>query len=326
MKKALITGINGQDGSYLAELLLEKNYEVYGIVRRESIENVEKLKNLKNIKDKIHLVTCSLDNALSVYKLFNEVKPDECYHLAANSFVSYSMEEDLAVMNNNFTSTYNLLMSILDICPQCKLYFAGSSEIFGNAEQYPQDENCRYNPRSIYGISKLASHLLVKNYRERFGLFACTGFAYNHESPRRGLAFVTRKITSSVAEIALGKNKIIELGDIEAQRDWGYAPEYVEAMYLMLNTKEPKDYVLATGVLHSVKNILKVAFDYIGEDYGKHIKIKDEFIRQRENIPLVGNAEKISIDLGWKANKKFEDIIKEMVQEDIKRIEGRKLQ
>ena len=323
MRKALITGINGQDGSYLAELLLSKNYEVYGIVRRESLENIDKLKNLQNIKDKIKLFACSLDNALSVYKLFSKIKPDECYHLAANSFVSYSLEEDLAVMNNNFTSTYNILLSILDVCPKCRVYFAGSSEIFGNAEIYPQNENTKFNPRSIYGISKLSSHLLIKNYRERFGIFACTGFAYNHESPRRGRAFVTRKITSSVAEIALGKKEIIELGDITAQRDWGYAPEYVEAMYKMLNTAQPEDYVLATGKLHSVEDILKIAFEVIGKDYAKHIIVKSDFIRPRENVPLVGDASKIYKDLGWKANKHFKEIIKEMVLEDIKRLEGR---
>lgn len=316
-KKALITGINGQDGSYLAELLLKKDYEVYGVVRRSSIENTDKMRNIKHIIDKVKIVTCSLENSLSVYKLFLKVKPDECYHLAASSFVSYSIEDDLSIMTNNFTTTHNILLSALEICPNCKIYFAGSSEIFGNAKEYPQNEETAYNPRSVYGISKLSSHCLIKNYRERYNLYACTGFTYNHESPRRGHSFVTRKITSAVAEIALGRRNILELGNIEALRDWGYAPEYVEAMYRMLNIGKAKDYVIATGKLHSVKDLLKIAFETVGLNYEDYVRINNKFIRPEEKIPLVGNANAIYKDLGWKAKKPFKEIIIEMVKNDI---------
>ena len=316
-KKALITGINGQDGSYLAELLLKKDYEVYGVVRRSSIENTDKMRNIKHIIDKVKIVTCSLENSLSVYKLFLKVKPDECYHLAASSFVSYSIEDNLSIMTNNFTTTHNILLSALEICPNCKIYFAGSSEIFGNAKEYPQNEETAYNPRSVYGISKLSSHCLIKNYRERYNLYACTGFTYNHESPRRGHSFVTRKITSAVAEIALGRRNILELGNIEALRDWGYAPEYVEAMYRMLNIGKAKDYVIATGKLHSVKDLLKIAFETVGLNYEDYVRINNKFIRPEEKIPLVGNANAIYKDLGWKAKKPFKEIIIEMVKNDI---------
>ena len=314
---ALITGINGQDGSYLAELLLSKGYEVHGIVRRESIENSEKLKNIRHILEKIVLHTASLENSVSIYKLFNELKPDECYHLAASSFVSFNLEDDLPIMINNFTTTHNILMSILDNCRNCKLYFAGSSEIFGNADISPQDERIPYNPRSVYGISKMSGHALLKNYRERFGLFACTGFTYNHESPRRGKSFVTRKITSAAAAISLGMQDCLELGNIEAVRDWGYAPEYTEAMYRMLQAEIPKDYVIATGQIHSVRELLQIAFDYVGLRFEDFVKINQQFVRPDESVPLVGSIEAISEELDWKPQKSFREMIEEMVQHDI---------
>jgi GDPmannose 4,6-dehydratase len=317
MKKALITGINGQDGSYLAELLLSKGYKVEGVVRRSSIENSVRMENLKGIINDIRLHACSLENNLSVYKLFSEVKPDECYHLAASSFVSYSFEDDLSIMASNFTTTHHILSSILEVCPSCRLYFAGSSEIFGNVTQSPQNENTMFNPRSVYGISKLASHHLIKNFRERYGIYACTGFTYNHESPRRGREFVTRKITSTVAKIYLGLETNLELGNINAVRDWGYAPEYVEAMWRMLNHKEPYDYVIATGILHKVKDLLKIAFDAVGLDYKNFINIKQEFVRPDETVPLLGDPGNIYKDLQWKASKPFDEIIREMVQNDI---------
>lgn len=325
MKKALITGINGQDGSYLAEYLLEKGYNVYGIIRRSSIEVASKMENLETIKNKINLSTCSLEDSLSIYKLFSEIKPDECYHLAASSFVSYSLQDELSIMTNNFTTTHNILAAILEVCPKCKIYFAGSSEIFGDADHYPQNEKTSFNPRSVYGISKLASHHLIKNYRKRYGLYACTGFTYNHESPRRGRAFVTRKITSNVARIALGLNDFIELGNINAARDWGYAPEYIVAMHNMLNKNQiPKDYVISTGVLHTVEEFLKIAFEVVGLDYRKYIFIKDEFIRQSEEISLVGDSREIYKDLGWKPTKNFSSMIKEMVENDISILEKKK--
>ncbi len=322
MRRALITGINGQDGSYLAELLLDKGYEVYGVIRRSSIENATKLENIKNILDKIVIKSCSLENSLSVYKLFQEIKPDECYHLAASSFVSYSLEEDMSMMNNNFTTTHNILLSAIEVCPNCRVYFAGSSEIFGNVGESPQNENTPYNPRSIYGISKMSSHYLVKNYRERYGLFACTGFTYNHESPRRGRAFVTKKITSAVASIYLGKQEYVELGNIDARRDWGYAPEYVQAMYLMLQAIEPNDYVIATGKLHSIRELLQIAFGYYNLDYRKYVRINPAFFRPDENVPLVGDYSKIKREIGWEPQVNFKELIEEMVQCDVRRLQG----
>lgn len=317
-KKAIITGINGQDGSYLAELLLDKGYEVYGIIRRSSIESTDKTRNIEHIIDKVHLSTCSLENSLAVYKLFASIQPDECYHLAATSFVSYSLEDDLSIMMNNFTATHNILLSVIEACPKCRVYFAGSSEIFGDVNVSPQNEKTSYNPRSVYGISKLSSHQLIKNYRKQYGIYACTGFTYNHESPRRGRAFVTRKITSAAASIALERASYIDLGNIDAARDWGYAPEYVRAMQLMLNAEIPKDYVIATGELHTVRELLETAFNVVGLDYRNHIRIKKEFIRPAEEVALVGDSTEIYKDLGWKARTKFEDIIQEMVENDLR--------
>ena len=318
MKKALITGINGQDGSYLAELLLKKGYEVHGIVRRSSIENVTKMSNLKKKLHEIKIHTCSIDDHLSIYKLIAIIRPDECYHLAASSFVSYSFEDEASIISANFTSTHYILSSIMEICPQCRVYFAGSSEIIGNPDHAPQNEETKFNPRSMYGISKLASYHVVKNYREHHGIYACTGFTYNHESPRRGEAFVTKKITAGVAKIYLGLEKSIVLGNIDAVRDWGYAPEYVEAMWRMLNNpKGPQDYIIATGVPHTVQDLLQVAFSTVGLDYKKHVNINKDFFRPSEQIPLIGDATRIYEDLGWRFKTEFEDIVQEMVFKDI---------
>ena len=260
-QKALITGIAGQDGSYLAELLLSKGYEVHGIVRRIAIEDTEhKLKNILHIENKINLHVASLDNVLSLIKTVKDVAPDELYHLAASSFVSYSFEDEISILNNNVNSTHYLLAAINEFAPKCRIYFAGSSEMFGHVSQSPQDENTPFNPRSIYGISKVASYHLVKNYRQQYGTFACTGILYNHESPRRGYEFVTRKIVSSAVKIKLGLQKDLELGNLDAYRDWGYAPDYVKAMWLMLQAEEPDDYVIASGETHSVRTFAEIAF------------------------------------------------------------------
>lgn len=318
MKKvALITGINGQDGSYLAEFLLKKGYEVHGTIRRHSLANNNKLVNIINCIDKIKLHTLSLEDHLSIYKLVLEIQPDECYHLAAASFVSYEFSDEVNTISTNFNSTHYLLSTIKETAPKCRFYYSGSSEMFGEAETSPQDENTKFNPRSIYGISKLSSYYIVKNYRERQGVFACTGILYNHESIRRDYAFVTRKITSTVAAIKKGIKDNLEVGNIDAIRDWGYAPEYVEAMWLMLNCDNPDDYVVATGVGHSVRDFIDIAFSYVGLNYKDYLVINKDYFRPSEENPLIGNAKKMETTLNFKPKIKLENIIIEMLEYDI---------
>ena len=317
-KKAFITGISGQDGSYLAEFLLQQGYQVHGLVRRSSLESSDTLGNLATIQNEVQLHSGSLEDHLSLYKLIASIRPDECYHLAASSFVSYSLEDEMSVISTNFHSTHYLLSSILELCPECRFYFAGSSEMFGNAPHSPQTEETPFNPRSIYGIAKLSSHHLVKNYRERQGLFACTGFTYNHESPRRGRAFVTRKVTSGAARIFLGKSKELRLGNLDAIRDWGYAPDYVRAAYAMVTIPEQaEDYVIATGRGRSVRDFVSSAFSVVGLDYREYVKEDVGFFRPTEKVPLVGDATKLCSALGWRHTKSFEDWVNEMVTADI---------
>ena len=319
MPKALITGINGQDGSYLAELLLEKGYEVHGTVRRSSLESREKRENILAIEKSIVLHPVMLDNHLSVYKLIQQVQPDECYHLAASSFVSYSFEDEASIIETNFNSTHYLLSCIKELAPACRFYFAGSSEMVGNAAAAPQEETTPFQPRSIYGISKLASYHVVKTYRDFHNLFACTGITYNHESVRRGRAFVTRKVATQVAKIAMQQETCLELGNLEASRDWGYAPEYVQAMWLMLqNPAGPRDYVIATGKLHSVRQLLQVAFAAAGLEYEQYVKVNEGYFRPGETVPLVGNAARIKADLGWQPQISFEAMIQAMVEQELK--------
>ncbi len=324
--RALITGLAGQDGSYLAELLLDKGYEVHGIVRRTSIEDTEhKLKNLHAILDKIHMHVASLDNVLSLVRIIRNISPDECYHLAASSFVSYSFEDEISILGNNVNSTHYLLAALREFAPSCKFYFSGSSEMFGNAINSPQDENTPFNPRSIYGISKVAGFQLVKNYRQQYGFFACSGILYNHESQRRGYEFVTRKIVSSAVRIKFGLQEAVELGNLEARRDWGYAPDYVNAMWLMMHADSPDDYVIASGETHSVKEFAEAAFAHLDLDFNKYAKINLDLFRPTENIVLRGNPSKAMSMLKWKPTKSFDDIIKEMVEGEIKLYEpGRK--
>jgi GDPmannose 4,6-dehydratase len=317
-KKALITGIAGQDGSYLAELLLSKGYEVHGIVRRIAIEDTEhKLKNILHIENKINLHVASLDNVLSLIKTVKDVAPDELYHLAASSFVSYSFEDEISILNNNVNSTHYLLAAINEFAPKCRIYFAGSSEMFGNVSHSPQDENTPLNPRSIYGISKVASYHLVKNYRQQYDTFACTGILYNHESPRRGYEFVTRKIASTAVKIKLGLQERLELGNLDAYRDWGYAPDYVRAMWLMLQAEKPDDYVVASGEMHSVREFAEVAFSHLGLDLQKYVKINPKFFRPSETIQLCGNPSKAVEQLTWTRTKSFDEIIHEMVEQEM---------
>lgn len=318
MKKCLITGISGQDGSYLAEFLLKKGYEVHGVIRKDSFENKDlKLKNIENIIDKVKLHVGAIDNHLNIYKIIQNVLPDEFYHLAASSFVSYSFEDENYILSQNFLATHYILSTLKELKPSCKIYFAGSSEMFGNVDSFPQNEMTAFNPRSIYGISKLSSYYLVKNYRTLYNMFACTGIMYNHESCRRGLQFVTRKITSSAAKIKLGIQKEIILGNVEAIRDWGYAPDYVEVMWKMLNHNHPDDYVIATGKVRSVYEFASIAFDYLGLNLDNYLKCDAEFFRPSEKIPLCGNSTKALEILGWEAIKPFHEIVEEMVENDL---------
>lgn len=317
-KKALITGIAGQDGSYLAELLLSKGYEVHGVVRRVAIEDTEhKLKNIRHLLDRVRLHVASLDNVLSLIKVVKDVAPDECYHLAASSFVSYSFEDEISILNNNVDSTHYLLASLREFAPHCRVYFAGSSEMFGNAKVSPQDESTPFNPRSIYGISKVAGYHLVKNYRDQYGMFACTGILYNHESPRRGYEFVTRKIITAAVNIKLGSSKPLILGNLDAYRDWGYAPDYVRAMWLMLQADSADDYVVATGETHRVRDFVAAAFTSLGLDYERHVKVDSNLFRPTESVPLCGNPAKAIAKLNWSRTLAFSDIIRTMIDAEM---------
>lgn len=318
MKKALITGVNGQDGSYLAELLLSKGYEVHGLVRREALEDPQhRLTNINHIINDIKLHVGAIDNHLSVYKIIALVKPDECYHLASSSFVSYNFEDESSLVSNNFTATHALLAAIKELVPDCRVYFAGSSEMFGDAKVSPQNELTPFNPRSVYGISKLAAFHLARNYREHHKLFIAAGILYNHESPRRGYQFVTRKITSTVAKIHLGLTDRLELGNIDALRDWGYAPDYVAAMHSMLQQDSPEDFVIATGILHSVKDFLVKAFSVVDLNYDSYTHINSDHFRPGEVIALCGDSSKARQTLRWKPTKTLDQIVEEMVLSDI---------
>jgi len=321
IKKALITGITGQDGSYLAEFLLEKGYQVYGIVRRVALEDPEhRLWRIRHILNKIHLYSASLDSYPSIFSVVEKVRPDECYHLAAQSFVSYSFEDEFSTINTNINGTHYMLSAIKEKATKCRFYFAASSEMFGQVKEVPQTENTSFHPRSPYGISKVAGFDLTRNYREAYGLFALSGILFNHESPRRGYEFVTRKITNSVAQIKLGLTKELRIGNLEAKRDWGFAGDYVRAMWLMLQQDKPDDYVVATGQTHSVREFLKAAFDYADLDWKKYTKIDRQFYRPAEVHLLIGDYSKARKKLGWRPKVKFEELVKMMVDSDLERL------
>jgi len=318
MKKALITGITGQDGGYLSELLLEKGYEVHGIVRRVALEDPEqRMWRIRHILDRLVIHSGSMESNASIFNIVEEVKPDECYHLAAQSFVSYSFEDEFSTIATNVNGTHYVLSAIYRKAPKCKFYFAGSSEMFGKVSQTPQDENTPFHPRSPYGISKVVGFHLTRNYREAHGLFAVSGIFFNHESPRRGFEFVTRKITSSAAKIKLGLEQTIKLGNLDAKRDWGHAKDYVKAMWLMLQQDEPDDYVIATGKCHSVREFLEVAFSYVGLDYRDYIVIDKSLYRPAEVYMLQGNASKAHKKLGWTPSISFKKLVREMVDNDL---------
>ena len=318
MKKALITGITGQDGSYLSELLLEKGYEVHGIVRRVALEHPQaRMWRLRHILDRVHIHSASMESYASLFNIISEVKPDECYHLAAQSFVSYSFEDEFSTIDTNLNGTHYVLSAIRRQAPHCKFYFAASSEMFGHVKETPQNEDTPFHPRSPYGISKMAGFELTRNYREAYGLFALSGILFNHESPRRGGEFVTRKISSAAAKIKLGKENEIRLGNLEAKRDWGHSRDYVSAMWLMLQEDEPDDYVIASGESHSVRDFLEAAFNYVDLDYRDYFIIDDKLYRPSEVNILQGDASKAREKLGWSPTVSFEELIKEMVEGDL---------
>jgi GDPmannose 4,6-dehydratase len=319
MKTALITGITGQDGSYLAELLLEKGYEVHGIVRRVAIEDPShRMHRLLEFKDRLHLHAASLESYPSIYRVFTKLQPDECYHLAAQSFVSYSFEDEFSTLQTNIGGTHHVLSALKDASPRTRFYFAGSSEMFGKVEAMPQDESTRFHPRSSYGISKVAGFDLTRNYREAYGLHCSTGILYNHESPRRGFEFVTRKISSTVAQISLGQATELSLGNLNALRDWGHAKEYVRAMWLMLQQETPDDYVIATGLKHSVLDFVQSAFEYVGLNYINYVTVNPQFYRPAEVEVLLGDPTKAHRKLGWKHSIDFTELVEEMVESDLR--------
>ena len=321
MKKALITGISGQDGSYLAELLLNKKYKVHGVIRRVALEDeTHRLWRLRNIRKNLNLHSGSLESFPSLAKIINEVKPDEIYHLAAQSYVANSFEDEFSTLNTNINGAHFMLASIKEFSPNSKFYFAGSSEMFGKTVETPQNEDTKFYPRSAYGISKVTGFELTRNYREAYNLFASTGILFNHESPRRGFEFVTRKISLAVARIKNGLQKELRLGNINAKRDWGHAKDYVEAMWLMLQQEKPEDFVIGTGEQHSVENFLKVAFEHVGLNFKDFLKIDEKFFRPAEVETLLADPKKSKKKLAWSPKINFENLVKEMVESDLKNI------
>lgn len=322
-RKALITGISGQDGSYLAELLLEQGYEVHGVARRMAIENPEhRLYRIRHLINRIELHGASLESYPSLYQTISKIRPDEIYHLAAQSFVSYSFEDEFTTMNANVDGTHYMLAAFRELVPKSRFYFAASSEMFGNPPAVPQNEDTVFRPRSPYGISKVAGYYLTRNYREAHRLFACSGILYNHESPRRGLEFVTRKITSQTAKIKLGLADELRLGNLDARRDWGHAREYVKAMWLMLQQDHPDDYVIATGKNYSVRDFVEMAFSQLGLKPEKYLKIDERFKRPAEVDNLLGDCSKAQAKLGWKYDLTLQDLVHEMLQNDLTNFRG----
>jgi GDPmannose 4,6-dehydratase len=317
-KKALITGITGQDGSYLAEHLLGLDYEVHGIVRRVALEQPEhRLGRLKEVLDQVKIHPANLDSYPSIFHVVSREQFDECYHLAAQSFVAESFADGFSTMSTNINGTHYVLAALRELQPKCKFYFAGSSEMFGKVRETPQRESTPFHPRSPYGISKCAGFQLTVNYREAYDMFCCNGILFNHESPRRGLEFVTRKITNGVARIKAGMATELRLGNLDAKRDWGHAKDYVRAMHLMLQQPTPDDYVVATGETHSVKELCELAFSEAGLDYKNYVKIDQSVYRPAEVDLLIGDASKAQSVLKWQPSVDFSGLIKEMVRADL---------
>lgn len=317
--KALITGITGQDGSYLAEHLLSLGYEVHGLVRRVALENPEgRFHRIAHILDKVTLHPASLESYPSIFHVVSKHAFDECYHLAAQSFVAESFGDGFSTMNTNINGTHYMLAALRELRPKCRFYFAGSSEMFGKVEEVPQRETTRFHPRSPYGISKVAGFELTRNYREAYGMFTASGILFNHEGPRRGFEFVTRKITSTAARIKVGRANELRLGNLDARRDWGHSQDYVRAMHLMLQLDTPDDFVVASGESHTVREFCELAFRELGLDYRDYVRVDERFYRPLEVEALIGDATKAHTVLGWKPTYTFSELVSEMVQSDLK--------
>ena len=324
-KTALITGITGQDGSYLAELLLSKGYAVHGIVRRVALEYEDsRLSRIKKFKNDLNLHAGSLESYASLVKIVEKINPDEIYHLASQSYVGNSFEDEFSTLNTNINGTHYVLSALKDFTNKAKFYFAASSEMFGKVKKTPQDEKTSFHPRSTYGISKVTGYHLSINYREAFKLHTSNGILFNHESPRRGFEFVTRKISYGVARIKKGLQKKISLGNIKSKRDWGHAQDYVKAMWLMLQKDEPGDYVIGTGEEHSVEDFAKKAFDHVGLNYKDYITIDSNLIRPAEVSSLLADYSKAKKYLKWQPEISFNSLVKDMVESDLEFITNNK--
>jgi GDPmannose 4,6-dehydratase len=316
-KRAIITGITGQDGSYLAELLLEKGYEVVGTVRRSSAPNFWRIQHLL---DRITLKPADLLDQLSLVRVIDEVRPHELYNLAAMSFVPASWDQPMLTGEFNAQGVTRLLEAVRQVDPAIRVYQASSSEMFGKVREVPQSELTPFYPRSPYGVSKVFAHYITVNYRESYDLFAVSGMLFNHESPRRGLEFVTRKVTDGVARIKQGLATTLPLGNLDAKRDWGFAGDYVQAMWLMLQQDRPDDYVIATGISHSVRDLVDVAFTHVGLDWRAHVTLDPKLIRPAEVEHLIGDSNKARMQLGWSPSVDFNGLVKMMVDADLQRV------
>jgi GDPmannose 4,6-dehydratase len=313
-KTALITGITGQDGSYLAELLLSKGYRVCGMVRRSSNDNLQRI---EHVRDRIEFYQADLLDQTSIAVVLNEIQPDEVYNLGAQSFVATSWSQPVLTAEYTAVGVTRVLDAIRQVCPKAKFYQASSSEMYGKVQAVPQREDTVFYPRSPYGVAKVYGHYITVNYRESYGMYACSGILFNHESPRRGLEFVTRKITHHAARIKMGLEKELRLGNLQAKRDWGFAGDYVKAMWLMLQQDAPDDFVVGTGETHTVQEFVEIAFDHVGLDWQKYVVVDPKFIRPAEVDLLLSDPGKAKKKLGWQPTVSFEKLVKMMVESDL---------
>ncbi len=313
-KRALITGITGQDGSYLAEFLLDKDYEVYGMVRRSSMERFDRI---DHIKDKIEIKQADLLDQFSITKLIDEIRPHEVYNLAAMSFVPTSWNQPVLTAEFTAIGVTRMLEAIRYVDPKIKFYQASSSEMFGKVKEIPQTEQTPFHPRSPYGVAKVYGHWITINYRESYNIFGCSGILFNHESPRRGIEFVTRKISYNAVKIKLGLSKELGLGNLDAKRDWGFAGDYVKAMWLMLQQDKPDDFIISTGKTHSVRDLVETAFSHLDLDYKRYVKKDERFFRPAEVDLLIGDHSKAKNELNWEPEVSFEELVKMMVDSDM---------